>query len=89
MIEMNNVPTQDSTNRNDYLINSSTEQLFFETNVRKRFAKPRYLAIGVGVLVLVSAIALIGWLISTNYGQNSFHRKNDTIKGTYKLNISI
>ena len=88
-MEMKNVSSQDSMKMNDDLINSSTEQLFFETNVRKRFAKPRYLAIGVGVLVLVFAIALIGWSISANYGQNSFDHKNDTIKGIFKLNISV
>ena len=89
MIEMNNVPTQDSTNRNDYLINSSTEQLFFETNVRKRFATARHLVICVGVLVLLSSIALIGWSISSNYEKNSLDQKNDTITGTFKLNVSI
>ena len=74
---------------NDDLINSSTEQLFYEANVRKRFSSPRYLAIGVGILVLLSAIALIGWSISTNYIQNSFDQKNDTIIGIFKLNVSI
>ena len=90
MIEMNNVSSQNSVQVNDdNLINSSTEQLFLETNVRRRYATTGYLVIGVGVLVLLSSIALIGWSISSNYEKNSLDQKNDTITGTFKLNVSI
>ena len=81
---MKNVSSQDSMKMNNDFFNSSTEQLFFETNVRGRFTRARYLAIGVGALILLSAIALISWSIASNYGQNSFDHTNDTIKGIFK-----